>query len=78
MLSPVQPNNQFTDNRVDEADLLDGKFLDGAVDDLANLVLETMELHGKDVRQSESLGVHVKRLSRLLHQFLPVSGRNTD
>ena len=59
------------------ADLLDGKFFDGAVDNLADLVLKSVQLHREDVLQCKCLGVHVERLSRLFHQLLPVTGHNT-
>ena len=71
------PNTRFTSKRIHE-DLLDGKFFDGAVDDLTNLILESVQFHRKDVLQRECLSVHVKRLTSLLHQLLPVTGQHTD
>ena len=38
---------------VKNEDLLDGKFFDGAVDNLGDLVLEPVQLHGKYALQRE-------------------------
>jgi len=53
--------------------LLNGQLFDGTVDDLANLVLESVQLHCEDVLQRERLDVHVERLTCLLDQFFPVT-----
>ena len=57
--------------------LLNGQLFDGTVDDLANLVLKSVQLHREDVLQRECLDVHVERLTCLLDQLFPVTEHGT-
>lgn len=54
--------------------LLNTQFLGGGCDYLSYSLAVSMQLHGEDIRQGESVRIHLKGLSRFLHQVIPMSG----
>ena len=52
--------------------LFNGQLFHSTVDNLSNGVLVSVQFHGKHVLQGEGLRVHLKLLTRLVHQVLPM------
>ena len=53
--------------------LLDGRLFDGGVEYFGDVVDESAQVHGEDLRQRERVRVHVELDAGLLHQFVPVA-----